>query len=102
MSPTEDDGPAAPRVVDAVRRELADLLRSTSDPLARASLLSGLLAEIGDQVNEVTAERDRALLKLLAREDHPSHRALARELGMSRQRVDQLARRASRSRGRTT
>jgi hypothetical protein len=51
-----------------------------------------LLAALGEQALAVTAERDRELIALLGQQPRPSNRALAEELGMSRQRVDQLAR----------
>jgi transposase IS116/IS110/IS902 family protein len=43
------------------------------------------------QVVGVTAERDAALAEVLTGPDAPSHRELADEVGISRQRVDQLA-----------
>lgn len=60
-------------------------------PLERAVAYGRLLQALGGHVTEVTAERDAALIEVLSQDTHPSHRRLALDLGLSRQRVDQLA-----------
>ena len=73
-------------------RRLEGLAVGDADAGARARALSQLISVLADQVMAVTAERDQAILELLSAEGHLSHRALSKELGVSRQRVDQLAR----------
>src|SRR5689334_17050645 len=84
------DYPALSRAVEAAVRRHARV----TDPLERARALSVLLVALGEQVNAVTAERDAALIELFRSAEYPSHRALSTDLGLSRQRVDQLARHA--------
>lgn len=88
-------------LVRAVRQALVRHERS-SDPLVRAAELGGLLAELHQQVLEVSAARDEALLDALRAEQRPSNRAIGRMLGISHQRVDQLSALARRGRNRPT
>ena len=81
-------------LIDEVRRLERDAV-AEADPGARARALSRLLAVMAEQVVAVAAERDQAVIELLSAEGHRSHRALSKELGVSRQRVDQLARYAA-------
>lgn len=60
-------------------------------PLERAVAYGWLLQALGQHVTEVTVERDAALTGVLSQDTHASHRQLALDLGLSRQRVDQLA-----------
>ena len=62
-----------------------------ANPLERTVAYSELLRALQEQIEIVSAERDAALVEVLAAATHPSHRALARDLHLSRQRVDQLA-----------
>ncbi len=78
---------ALARVVRAAEQRHAQL----PSPLERAVSYGRLLRALGEHVAAVTAERDAALIEVLEQEGHPSHRNLARNLGLSRQRVDQLA-----------
>jgi hypothetical protein len=78
------------RVSDAVTKVIRRLARRR-DALDRAAGYGELLAALHEQVVTVTAERDAALVELLRAPAHPSHRSLATDLGLSRQRVDQLA-----------
>ena len=90
MPSTPDPDPLA-----SVRRSIAAAQRRAArdrDPLGQARAYGALLATLQEQVMAVTAERDAALMRLLGGSAPPSHRQLAAELGMSRQRVDQLAR----------
>lgn len=80
--------PALARAVEAAARRHGRV----KDPLERARALSVLLEALAEQVNWVTAERDAALIELFRSAEYPSHRALSTDLGLSRQRVDQLAR----------
>jgi hypothetical protein len=82
-----DDYPALARAVHAAERRHAQL----TSPLERAVSYGKLLRALGEHVAAITAERDAALIEVLGQEGHPSHRNLARNLGLSRQRVDQLA-----------
>lgn len=50
-----------------------------------------LLMALRECVDAVTNERDRVLTAVLRAKDAPSHMELAEELGVTRQRVDQLA-----------
>lgn len=79
--------PAVARGVRQAEQRHAHL----TTPLERAVAYGQLLQALGELVAEVTAERDAALIEVLTQHSHPSHRRLARELGLSRQRVDQLA-----------
>lgn len=79
--------PTLARAVHAAERRHAQL----ASPLERAVAYGQLLRALGEHVTAVTAERDAALIEVLGQEGHPSHRNLARNLGLSRQRVDQLA-----------
>ena len=83
----EHDYPALARAVHAAERRHTQL----TSPLERAVAYGKLLRALGEHVTAVTAERDAALIEVLGQEGHPSHRNLARNLGLSRQRVDQLA-----------
>jgi hypothetical protein len=82
---------AAEALAAAVRTVQADVGRLPGS-YERVRAYGQLLAVLAEQVLAVTAERDRELLHLLEQQPRPSNRALADELGMSRQRVDQLAR----------
>jgi hypothetical protein len=89
--------PAADR--DAAAGKLAAAVQAAQAAIARLpgrhERVRGygeLLAALAEQTLAVTAERDRELIELLGQQPRPSNRALAEELGMSRQRVDQLAR----------
>jgi hypothetical protein len=81
------DYPALARAVHAAERRHSQL----TSPLEQAVAYGKLLRALGEHVAAVTAERDAALIEVLEQEGHPSHRNLARNLGLSRQRVDQLA-----------
>lgn len=85
---TSDEYPGLVRVVNAV----AQWHERIADPLERARAYAKLLAALGEQMAWVTAERDTALIDVLTADAPPSHRALSGNLGLSRQRVDQLAR----------
>ena len=76
------------RAVDAVLVE-AD---SAGGPAARARAHARLLTLLQDQVLHVAAVRDAALAELVLARPAASNRALAAELNISRQRVDQLKR----------
>jgi hypothetical protein len=75
---------------DLVERATRTVSRR-STPLARVGGYGHLLAVLHELTVMVTAERDAAPAEVLRGSDHGSHRALAKELGISRQRVDQLA-----------
>lgn len=79
--------PALVRAVEAATGKAARIV----DPLERARALTALLAALGHETTLVTGDRDAAVAELLGSGSHPSHRALSRDLGLSRQRVDQLA-----------
>jgi hypothetical protein len=59
--------------------------------LERATEYGELIAVLQEQVTAVTAERDAALMEVLSTPGRPSNRQLATRLGLSAQRVDQLA-----------
>ena len=61
------------------------------DAYTRTRALTELLAAVHEQTVAVTAERDALLIDVLAEQGRPSNRALAADLGLSRQRIDQLA-----------
>ena len=61
------------------------------DALERAIEYGELIGVLQDQVKAVTAERDAALIDVLSMPGRPSNRQLATRLGLSAQRVDQLA-----------
>jgi hypothetical protein len=86
--PASEDYPALGCAVEAAARRHERI----ADPLARARAHARLLAALGEQVAWVAGDRDAALIEVLADAAHPSHRALSGELGLSRRRVDQLAR----------
>jgi hypothetical protein len=65
---------------------------SRSTPRDRARAQAGLLGLLQDLVVSVTAARDTALAELLLSQPEASNRALAKQLNLSRQRVDQLKR----------
>jgi hypothetical protein len=77
--------------IEVAVQRAASRHKQIRDALAQAAAYGRLLAALHDQVVAVTAERDAALIEVLAEPDHPSHRALSRDLALSRQRVDQLA-----------
>lgn len=79
---------------DAIGRTVAAAARAatrTGDDLTKTRRLTELLAALHEQVVAVTAERDAVLTTVLAQQPRLSNRALASDLGLSRQRVDQLA-----------
>lgn len=79
---------------DAIGRTVAAAARAATragDELGKARALTDLLAALHEQVVAVAAERDAVLTAVLAEQPRPSNRALAADLGLSRQRVDQLA-----------
>ena len=65
--------------------------RRITDPLARTLALTELIRALQEQLELVAGERDAALSEVLTTRTHPSHRRLARDLHLSRQRIDQLA-----------
>jgi hypothetical protein len=69
-----------------------DHANSQSTPRDRARAQAGLLGLLQDLVISVTAARDTALAELLLSQPGASNRALAKQLNLSRQRVDQLKR----------
>jgi hypothetical protein len=77
-------------VVEAIARASRRVGRR-ADPLERALGYGELIAELQDQVSLVAAERDAAITEVLATVPGMSHRRLAARLGVSAQRVDQLA-----------
>lgn len=77
-----------PKIDAAIRRE-ADRLARSGDAADSVVALSELIAFLQEQLTAVTVRRDELLVELLA--ETPSHRRLAAQLGLSRQRVDQLA-----------
>ena len=85
--PTEDEL--------ALRRALflaLDHANSRSTPRDRARAQAALLGLLQDLVVSVTAARDTALAEMLVNQPDASNRALAKQLNLSRQRVDQLKR----------
>jgi hypothetical protein len=79
-----------------LRRAVSSALEhanSRSTPRDRARAQAGLLGLLQDLVVSVTAARDTALAELLLSQPGASNRALAKQLNLSRQRVDQLKRR---------
>jgi hypothetical protein len=94
-------GPKRPKRPPSASNEYATLVRAVEaaarrhnripDPLERARALSELLAALGKQMALVTGDRDAALIELFRAGNYLSHRALSRDVGLSRQRVDQLA-----------
>ena len=70
----------------------AAALSTEADPLARALGLGALIDRLQRHVEELARDRDGAITAVLTGPRPPSHRALARQLGISAQRVDQLAR----------
>jgi hypothetical protein len=79
----------------ALRRAVSialDRANSRSTPGDRARAQAGLLGLLQDLVVSVTAARDTALAEMLANQPGASNRALAKQLSLSRQRVDQLKR----------
>ena len=83
---TQPAWPALPRAVDSVLERLA----RHDDPIEQARQLGDLLARLAEQVDRVTSRRDAVLIQILETEQL-SQRALAREFGLSHQRVSQLA-----------
>lgn len=93
----ESAAPTFPLLAQAV----VDALRESADnpePLGVARGCGALLEALHQQVLIVQARRDAALLEVLRSPLSVSHYALARELGVSRQRVDQLAARVGAAR----
>lgn len=85
------------QVRDAVDAALADAVAAgtaaaglTADAQITAQACAQLLAVLHEQVMHVTAHRDAALTELLREQPNASNSQLARQLNMSRQRVDQL------------
>ncbi len=87
-------------MVEAIARTMRRIGRR-ADPLERAVEYGELIAVLQEQVSLVAAERDSAITELLAAVPGMSHRQLAARLGISAQRVDQLAKiaRGGRPRG---
>jgi len=77
-------------MVEAIARTTRRIGRR-ADPLERAVEYGELIAVLQEQVSLVAAERDLAITKVLATVPGMSHRQLATQLGISAQRVDQLA-----------
>jgi hypothetical protein len=65
-------------------------LRSTPGERARAQ--AALLTLLQDLVVSIAAARDKALAEMLVNQPDASNRSLAKQLNLSRQRVDQLKR----------
>jgi hypothetical protein len=79
----------------ALRRAVGTALdhaNSRRTPRDRARAQAGLLGLLHDLVVSVAAARDDALAEMLANQPGASNRALAQQLNLSRQRVDQLKR----------
>lgn len=85
-------------MVEAIARATRRIGRR-ADPLERAVEYGELIAVLQEQVSLVAAERDAAITEVLGTVPGMSHRRLAARLGISAQRVDQLAKiaRAGRS-----
>lgn len=77
-------------MVEAIARTTRRIGRG-SDPLERAVQYGELIAALQEQVSLIAAERDAAITEVLATVPGMSHRQLAARLGISAQRVDQLA-----------
>jgi hypothetical protein len=69
-----------------------DNANSQSTPRDRARAQAVLLGLLQDLVISVAAARDTALAELLLSQPGASNRVLAKQLNLSRQRVDQLKR----------
>lgn len=87
-----DDYPSLVRAVAAAERRHTRI----GNPLDRTVALTTLIRALQEPLELVAGERDAALTEVLAAHTHPSHRRLATDLYLSRQRVDQLARIARR------
>lgn len=87
-TPPDDEVPAFPVVARAVDAAVA---RNTAedDPLGSVVALTELIEFLQAQIRAVTVRRDELLAPLIT--VGISHRQLAKKLGMSRQRIDQLA-----------
>lgn len=85
--PTQPTDPRAALsvIVDRARARA----RRLDDAVARTRALGEVIAALQEQVDEVASDRDAALVELLAA--GRSRRSLAREFGLSHQRVAQLA-----------
>ena len=82
------DGDALDEAIAAARATIAD----APDALGRAIAYGALIEWLQGQVTVVAEARDEAIMEILSGRAAPSHRALAQRLGVSPQRVDQLAR----------
>jgi len=77
-------------LVEAVAGALVEAVQD-DDPVRVARECGQLLEALHQQVLTVQSARDSALMQVLKSSPTTSHYALARELGVSRQRIDQLA-----------
>lgn len=77
-------------MVEAIGRTTRRIGRRV-DPLERALEYGELIAELQKQVSAIAAARDAAISEVLETVPDMSHRRLAARLGISAQRVDQLA-----------
>lgn len=77
-------------MVEAIARATRRIGRR-ADPLERAVEYGELIAVLQEHVSLVAVERDAAITEVLSTVPGPSHRRLANRLGISAQRVDQLA-----------
>lgn len=87
-NPPEAEATAFPAVARAVDAAVASNT-AEDDPLSSVVALSELIEFLQVQVRVVTVRRDDLLAPLIT--EGTSHRQLAKKLGMSRQRIDQLA-----------
>ena len=88
-------GDLPPEDIVALQRAVSSALEHANSrdcPLDRARAQARLLGLLQDLVVSVTAARDLALADLLLSQPGASNRALAKQLNLSRQRVDQLKR----------
>jgi hypothetical protein len=69
-----------------------DHANSRSTPRDRARAQAALLTLLQDLVVSIAAARDEALAEMLVSQPQASNRSLAKQLNLSRQRVDQLKR----------
>jgi hypothetical protein len=80
-----------PSIVEAITSASRRIARR-AQPLDRALEYGELIATLQDRVAALAAERDAAIVEILTGPGRLSHRQLAARLGVSAQRVDQLAR----------